>query len=184
MFLSIDGLDGSGKSTASEVLADALRSEGREVMLVEHPGKGLLGRTCRRLLLKEGLPAALFAAAFMSAEMLLGSSRIRKADCDVIAVRYTLSAMYLPSPMDAAVFRLFSAVMPRPDAMLFVDVAPEVAMGRVSSRGKELEMFENRESMEEVRRKALAVPGVVPVDGSGSPEDVARRMLAALRPFQ
>ena len=177
MFLSIDGLDGSGKSTVSRALAGMLEGRSGSVLLVEHPGEGLLGRTCRRLLLKDGLPAALFAAAFLSAEMLLGSRRIRKAGCDVVAVRYTLSAFYLPGPLCRPMYRAFSAVMPVPDAMVFVDVDPETAMERVSSRGSAVEMFENRESMEEVRRRVLSEPGVVVVDGSGTPEEVARDIL-------
>ena len=74
-------------------------------------------------------------------------------------------------------YRAFSTVMPVPDAMVFVDVDPETAMERVSSRGSAVEMFENRESMEEIRRRVLSEPGVVVVDGSGTPEEVARDIL-------
>ncbi len=183
MFLSIDGLDGSGKSTVSRDLADALRERGRDVTVMEHPGDGFLGRTCKRLLLKKGLPAALFAAAFLSTEMFLGSFRIRRSESDVIAVRYTLSAFYLPSPVYRIVYRLYSAFMPRPDVMFFVDVDPETAMERVSSRGDDLEMFENRESMEEIRRRILSEKGVVAIDGSGTPEETASEMIAYLDNF-
>ena len=180
MFLSIDGLDGSGKSTVSQELAGMMLRESREVMVIEHPGEGLLGRTCKRLLLKEGLPAALFAAGFLSTEMFLSSFRIRRARSDVVAVRYTLSAFYLPKPVYRIVYKAFSAVMPRPDAIFFVDVDPETAMERVSSRGEDLEMFENRESMEEIRSRILSEPGVIVVDGSGTPRETASLILLEL----
>ncbi len=180
MFLSIDGLDGSGKSTVSQELADMMLRESREVVVIEHPGEGILGRTCKRLLLKEGLPAALFAAGFLSTEMFLSSFRIRKARGDVISVRYTMSAFYLPKPVYRVVYKAFSAVMPRPDAMFFVDVDPETAMERVSSRGEDLEMFENRGSMEEIRRRILSEPGVIVVDGSGTPKETASLILSKL----
>ncbi len=183
MFLSIDGLDGSGKSTVSHELADMLENRGRSVAVMEHPGEGFLGRTCKRLLLKKGLPAALFAAAFLSTEMFLGSFRIRKAEGDIIAVRYTLSAFYLPSPVYRIVYKSYSAFMPRPDVMFFVDVDPRTAMDRVSSRGDDLEMFENRESMEEIRRRILSEKDAIVIDGSGTPEETAAKMMAHLENF-
>jgi len=180
MFLSIDGLDGSGKSTVSHELAEMLEKRACDVRIVEYPGEGLLGRTCKRLLLREGLPATLFAAAFLSTEMFLGSFGIRKTTCDVIAVRYTLSAFYLPRPLYKVVYKTYSAFMPRPDVMFFVDVDPKTAMERVSSRGDDLEMFENVESMEEIRRRVLSEPGVAVIDGSGTPKETASKMIAHL----
>ena len=38
MFLSIDGLDGSGKSTVSQELAGMMLRESGEVVVIEHPG--------------------------------------------------------------------------------------------------------------------------------------------------
>ena len=180
MFASIDGLDGSGKSTASKILAEKLRREGTDVMLLEHPGNGFLGRTCRRFLVRKGIPASLSAAAFLSLEMFLNSFRIRRSG-NAISVRYTLSAYYLPEPIADPVFRIYSAVMPRPDAMLFIDVDPAVAAERTESRGGEREMFENAVSMREVRGRILSVPGVTAVDGSGTPEETAELLLQALR---
>ena len=178
MFLSIDGLDGSGKSTVSKALAEALRARGREVVLIENPGDGPLGRTCRRLLTKSGPIAGGLAAAFLSLEIFLGALRVRRTGGDAIIVRYTLSALYMPEPVYKVAYRAISSFLPRPDLMVFVDVDPEIAMGRVSERGDKLEMFENRGSMERVRRRALAEPGVAVVDGSLGPDEVVDGILS------
>ncbi len=177
--MSIDGLDGSGKTTASKILADMIRREGQEILLLEHPGEGFLGRTCRRFLLKDGIPASFAAAAFLSSEMFLNAFRIKKSR-NALAVRYTLSAYYLPDPIAEPVFRLFSSVMPRPDAMIFIDLDPETAMERAGSRGNEREMFENLGSMKEMRERILSVPGLTVIDGSGTPEETAERMMKAM----
>jgi dTMP kinase len=51
MFLSFDGVDGSGKSTQIRLLADALRAAGREVVTCRDPGGTALGERLREILL-------------------------------------------------------------------------------------------------------------------------------------
>ncbi|MDZ7618428.1 MAG: dTMP kinase [Patescibacteria group bacterium] len=51
MFLSLDGGDGTGKSTQCRLLADWLRSEGRDVVTCRDPGSTPLGEAVRGLLL-------------------------------------------------------------------------------------------------------------------------------------
>ena len=52
MFLSIDGGDGTGKSTQVERLCDWLRRQGREVVACRDPGSTPLGEAVRGLLLR------------------------------------------------------------------------------------------------------------------------------------
>ncbi len=68
MFVSFEGVDGSGKSTQAELLAAHLRAGGREVVLTREPGGTALGEAIRELLLggeamAPWAEAALFAAA-------------------------------------------------------------------------------------------------------------------------
>lgn len=52
-FITIEGVEGAGKSTQATRLADALRREGKNVVLTREPGGTELGRTLRRMLLDE-----------------------------------------------------------------------------------------------------------------------------------
>src|SRR3954467_10430976 len=68
MFVTFEGLDGSGKTTQIELLRDALEQDGRHVVATREPGGTPLGERVRELLLEseEVAPwaeAALFAAA-------------------------------------------------------------------------------------------------------------------------
>ena len=55
LFLSFEGIDGSGKSTQARMLADHLSNQGREVVLTREPGGSNGAEEIRRLVL-EGDP--------------------------------------------------------------------------------------------------------------------------------
>jgi len=51
MFVTFEGLDGSGKTTQAELLRARLESEGQEVVMTREPGGTKLGEALRELLL-------------------------------------------------------------------------------------------------------------------------------------
>jgi dTMP kinase len=68
VFVSFEGVDGSGKTTQAALLREMLRADGREVVATREPGGTALGEQVRSLLLDDGrvapwAEAALFAAA-------------------------------------------------------------------------------------------------------------------------
>ncbi len=54
MFISFEGIDGSGKSTQARLLAETLRAEGRDVVLTREPGGSDGAEAIRRLLVEGG----------------------------------------------------------------------------------------------------------------------------------
>ncbi|MDO9468789.1 MAG: dTMP kinase [Thiobacillus sp.] len=54
-FITLEGVDGAGKSTHLEFVADWLRRQGRDVIVTREPGGTPLGETLRELLLHQSM---------------------------------------------------------------------------------------------------------------------------------
>ena len=57
-FLTLEGIDGCGKSTHARRVADALTAAGREVVLTREPGATDLGQKLRKALLETEGPVS------------------------------------------------------------------------------------------------------------------------------
>jgi dTMP kinase len=81
LFLSLDGLDGTGKSTQARLLADWLRGQGHTVVECADPGGTAVGQVIRDLLLdhRHALTPACEALLFMASRAQLVSEVIRPA---------------------------------------------------------------------------------------------------------
>jgi len=51
-FITLEGIDGAGKSTHAKTLADAIRGAGHDVVMTREPGGTKIGETLRELLLR------------------------------------------------------------------------------------------------------------------------------------
>jgi dTMP kinase len=93
-FISLDGLDGSGKSTQCRLLADWLRGSGYEVVTCADPGGTAVGAVLRDLLLHHRQEMALPCEAllFMASRAQLTAEVIRPA---LEAGRVVLSDRFL-----------------------------------------------------------------------------------------
>jgi len=67
VFISFEGLDGTGKTTQAALLADAARAAGREVVAVREPGGTAAGERIRSLLLDPEARIAPWAEALLYA---------------------------------------------------------------------------------------------------------------------
>lgn len=80
-FITLEGIEGSGKTTQARRLAAALRRRGYRVVLVRDPGSTSLGRGLRRVLLhsRQTLSPLSEALLFFAARLQLVEEQIRPA---------------------------------------------------------------------------------------------------------
>jgi dTMP kinase len=140
-FLSLDGMDGAGKSTQCRLLADWLRAQGRDVVLCHDPGGTDLGQQLREILLEYrghmSLPTE--ALLFMASRAQLVAEVIRPAlDAGkvVLTDRFLLSTVVYQGhaggldPAQLWQIGLFGAGGLQPDLTIVLDLPLEVSMAR------------------------------------------------------
>ena len=97
MFVTFEGIDGSGKSTQAELLAKWLEEQGRTVVATREPGGTPLGERVRGLLLDgDAMSAWSEAALFVAARSELVERVIRPAlaaGSEVVSDRYLDSSL-------------------------------------------------------------------------------------------
>lgn len=174
---AVDGMDGSGKSTVAEIVAEILESKGRKVLVVAHPDRGsFFGRISAHFLVSDSPISAVGASLFYVLDVLQSISRLklgwRKYD-DIIFVRYTMATGYFPGRWSIKINSFIRKILPFPDCAIFVDVDAETAMERITDRGEQLQIFENESKLAKTRKKMLSLTdGWIVLRNAGTREEL------------
>jgi dTMP kinase len=195
MFITFEGLDGSGKSTQTELLAEAIRDTGRDVVTTREPGGTSLGEHVRDLLLggdeiSPWAEAALFAAA--RAELVddvIGPAL--EHGTVVICDRYLDSSLaYQGVARGLGVDRVLELNLPAirgqlPDLTFLLELEPEEAARRVGDSGDRIER-EDAEFRQRVADAYRLLAETFPqrihaVDGSRQPQEIAKEIFELVR---
>ena len=154
LFLSFEGIDGSGKSTQARLLADHLRAQGRDVVLTREPG-GSAGAEEIRALVLQGDPdrwsaeteILLFTAArrdHMERTILPALAEGKIVICDRFADSTRMYQGLSRGDLRAVVDQLHTLMIPRdPDRTILIDMDPTVGLARAKSRNSVEERFED-----------------------------------------
>ncbi len=141
LFISLDGVDGAGKSTQCRLLADWLRVQGRNVVVCHDPGGTDLGQKLREILLNYRGVMSLTAEAllFMASRAQLVSEVIRPALAAgqiVICDRFLLANVVYQGhaggldPAELWSVGLFATGGLEPDLTIVLDLPLETAFAR------------------------------------------------------
>ncbi len=195
MFVTFEGLDGSGKTTQAELLAARLREDGREVVLTREPGGTELGERVRELLLRgDDVSPWAEAALFAAARAQLVATVIRPAlerGADVVCDRYLDSSLaYQGIARDLGVDRVLELNLPAiggllPDRTFLLLVDPEEAARRSSADPDRIER-EGADFRARVDRAYRELAGAFPrrvvgVDGTLPADELATLIHGQLR---
>lgn len=196
MFVTFEGPEGSGKSTAIKAVAERLRSEGVAVTLTREPGAGEVGARIRQLLLDpaiEGLHPRCELFLFLADRAQHVSTVIEPALARgdvVLCDRFADSTLVYQGygrGLDLAELRDLNRIATAgrsPDLTLLFDLSPEAGLARVGDKDRlDSEPLEfHRRVREGFLAEAGAEPGRwVVIDAAASAEAVAEAALAAIR---
>ncbi len=192
LFIVIEGIDGTGKSTQAKRLGEWFVSQGREVVLSREPTDGPWGRKLRESAATGRLSPEDELRYFLNDRRQHVEETIQPALAAgkvVILDRYYFSTMAYQGArgFDPAEIRcLNEEFAPKPDVLLILDLDVDSAHQRIGHRGDTTNEFEKRDSLERCREIFLSLanePFARVIDSHGSPDEVAGRMLRALAGF-
>lgn len=192
LFIALEGIDGSGKSTQTKLLSQQLTSQGHKVYATFEPTDSPIGSLIRNILKGNAkadhrIIAGLFVADRLDHLLNEVNGIVKKLEegYTVITDRYCFSSYAYQGThmnMDWVIqANSMSAEILRPDINIFIDVDPEVSMQRLHSNRDNIELFETLENLKEVRAKYFEAfeklkseENVFIVDGNRSTELIAK----------
>ncbi len=198
MFITLEGPDGSGKSTVSRMLVSYLRDRGFRVTLTREPGGTDISEEIRHIILdtkntemKSTTEALLYAA---SRAQHVGEKIIPAMEADRVVVcdRFVLSSLvYQGIGRGLGVDTIkelndFATTGLEPDLILFFDIDPKVALTRKTKRSKadrlENENLEFHRSVYEGYKSLLDLYGdrVKVIDAKNSKRNVFEQVKNAV----
>lgn len=195
MFVTFEGVDGSGKTTQTRLLAEQLRAEGREVVETREPGGTPLGERIRELLLEsERIAPWAETTLFAAARAQLVADVIRPAlarGADVVCDRYIDSSLaYQGLARGLGVDRVLELNLLvtgglLPDQTFLIDIPVEEAARRTGVRPDRIEREGQgfAAQVDHAYRELAQVfaQRITLVDGTQPPEEVAKLIRGQLR---
>jgi dTMP kinase len=199
LFITLEGPDGSGKSSLQPRLVAAIREAGCDVVATREPGSTPLGEQVRRLVLdvepridRTGRTDALLFAASRAQHVEEVIRPALERGSIVVCDRYADSSMAYQGagsgvPIDElSVVQRFATAGLTPDLTILLDLPVEVGLGRKSAEVTRFEAFHDVDYHERVRAAFLAFAAAEPeryviVDATGDPGSVLREAVDAVR---
>ena len=182
VFIVIEGLDGSGKTTQANMLAKNL-AKNHTVLLTAEPSRGKIGTFIRQgcLYEKKRLPteaeALLFAAdriEHMQNELEPALSEGKIVICD----RYIFSSLAYQGSAGLSLkwIETINARALEPDFSIFIDVPPQLVLERLQRKKSVMENLDTQAKVREVYLQFVEKGDLILVDGDKSKDVVAEAL--------
>ncbi|MBJ2119736.1 AAA family ATPase [Arthrobacter sp. MSA 4-2] len=189
MILVLIGIDGAGKTTAAHALAAHVPPGTDVLVLGNYSGRKTFTRWARRIGVQP--PARLMDTAetlVRLVNVLLNSAKAARFDGLVIMDRHLHCQLALRAARGLRRGVLLPAalrLLPRPDAVVLLDLSAEQAQLRIAARGTDSENLDELRAYRTAYLSQAREAGHPVIDAGGAPEAVTadlRGVLAGLRP--
>jgi len=192
VFVCIEGIDASGKTTQARLLVKSLRQRGFDAVYTTEPSPGEVGRFIRRYVLqrKRRVPIVVEALLFAVDRIDHVESRINPAlekGRVVVCDRYVYSSLAYQGAagLDQVWIEQINRLALTPDLSLFIDVPPEVVLKRIKRKRSVMETLRNQRRVREIYMSMVEEGRLVLVDGNRTvglvASDVLKLVLQSLK---
>jgi len=190
VFICIEGLDASGKTTHAHRLVRNLRRKGFDALYTTEPSRGEIGRFIMAFILqrKRRVPSVVEALLFAvdrvdhvekEIKPMLENGKI------VVSDRYVYSTLAYQGAagLDIKWIEEINRLALSPDLAIYIDVPPEVVVKRIRRKKSVMERLETQRRVREVYMKFVENGKLVPVDGNRRKDEVAKDILTVVLDF-
>lgn len=190
IFVCIEGLDGSGKTTHAHRLVRNLRRKRFDTIYTAEPSRGKIGRFIRSHILqrKKRVPRVVEALLFATdrvdhVENTIVPALERKKI--VVSDRYFYSSLAYQGAtgLDLKWIEEINRFALQPDLAIYLDVPPEVVVKRMQRKKSVMENVETQRRVEKVYLKFVENGMLVPVDGNRKKNEVTKKISTVVLDF-
>jgi dTMP kinase len=194
MFITLEGTEGSGKTTAIKGIAEVLRSEGHDVLVTREPGGSNIGPKIREILLGGDAVSPLAELLLFLADRTQHVEQVIRPHLAkggvVLCDRFrdsTVAYQGYARGFDVALLEQLNDVATlslKPDLTLLFDIDPEVGLARQTDKDRlDLEPLEFHQKVREGFLEIMKnePERVIRVDASLEPQQVQANCLEIIR---
>jgi len=190
IFICIEGLDGSGKTTHAHRLVRHLQEKGFDAVYTTEPSRGELGKFIRGTILegKKRVPRVVEAFLFAVDRVEHFEKEVKPALKEgkiVVSDRcvYSSLAYHGAAGIDLEWIKKINRFALPPDLALYIDVPPEVVVKRIRRKKSVMERLETQRRVKEVYMKFVDNGKLVPIDGDRKKAEVEQNILKLILEF-
>ena len=190
IFICIEGLDGSGKTTHAHRLVRHLQEKGFDAVYTTEPSRGELGKFIRGTILegKKRVPRVVEAFLFAVDRVEHFEKEVKPALKEgkiVVSDRclYSSLAYQGAAGLDLEWIEKINRFALPPDLAIYIDVPPEVVVKRIRRKKSVMEKLETQRRVKEVYMKFVDNGKLVPIDGDRKKAEVEQNILKLILEF-
>ncbi|WP_455682999.1 dTMP kinase [Thomasclavelia sp.] len=199
-FITLEGPDGSGKTTVSKIVFDKLREEGYKVLLTREPGGIDISEQIRKIILDkknvtmEARTEALLYAAARRQHLIEKVKPALENDYVVICDRFVDSSLVYQGIArgigidEVYQMNLFAIGDIMPDLTIFFDIPYEIGLSRIEKNDRAVDRLdlESKEFHEKVYDGYMVIcdkysDRITKIDANGTIEEVTDRVIAVIK---
>ncbi len=189
VFICIEGLDGSGKSTQAKLLTNKLNKAGYNAICTAEPSQGKIGKFIRKRLFEQvRMPITAEALLFAADRIEHVQNQVAPALAEgkiVVSDRYVYSSLAYQGSAGLSLdwIEIVNANALKPDLCVFIDVEPSVVLERLKRKKSVMENLETQQKVRAIYLKYVQKGELLRVDGGKSKPEVLEALYAEVVGF-